>query len=498
VASPVEVAIPSLPINVEFVTRPNIGYDFLSYKTGVEMLDETKTKFDNILICNDSFLVLDEQKYSQAILEIFRRVEDGKLLCLTKSKQYSTHAQSYSFAFRNSEAQSVILDFLRKVTPLDSKDQIIESYELGLSAEALKAGIQIEEIFTPSIFSKLAGTLLYIRRKALGSVSNPNTYLRIWREGRNSNPMHFQLRAVAEALGIAKKEAIFKNPFKVRYAEKLKKKFSIGKINPVYFKARLEMGHENLQHSDTVIVIHAHYIEEYKEILERLAHCDFHFDLVVTTNRESIILELESLKPSKCKSQTILLVENRGRDVLPFLKLLEGNFLSNYEVALKIHTKRSTYSDKGRQWFYELLNELLQNKQRVNEIREALKNKKIGVIGPASSFVGPHYWGSNEQEVIGIRREYGLPERSEQDLGFFAGTMFWFNPVALRLDKPVDPQLFAIEVGQQDGTRAHAFERVFLEFCANSGFAITTSDNPARSVGFSAAESNRIIIDSDG
>jgi hypothetical protein len=53
-----ENAARSLPAGVQVITRPNEGYDFYSYKRGIEALGDPRA-FDEVVILNSSFVCLD-------------------------------------------------------------------------------------------------------------------------------------------------------------------------------------------------------------------------------------------------------------------------------------------------------------------------------------------------------------------------------------------------------------------------------------------------------
>jgi rhamnosyltransferase len=87
------------------------------------------------------------------------------------------------------------------------------------------------------------------------------------------------------------------------------------------------------------------------------------------------------------------------------------------------------------------------------------------------------YWGADKDNVIKLLLEMNVVKQDEEpQLGFFAGSMFWFKPLALSPLKTIsaDHLIFPPENGMQDGTLAHAVERVFCNVSRQQGFAVTS------------------------
>ena len=96
--------------------------------------------------------------------------------------------------------------------------------------------------------------------------------------------------------------------------------------------------------SSAAVVVHIYYEETWAEIgtiLRGLNHC---VDLIVTVvpGREKLVAEIRRDFPQA----HVEIFENRGRDVRPFLALLEEGRLDSYRYVCKIHGKKS--QDGGR------------------------------------------------------------------------------------------------------------------------------------------------------
>jgi len=168
---------------------------------------------------------------------------------------------------------------------------------------------------------------------------------------------------------------------------------------------------------------------------------------------------------------------NRGRDVLPFVQLLNNNVFHHYDAVCKVHTKKSPHTNDGNQWLQKIVQSLLADKQ---EIALLLKNFRsepsVGLIGPKEQLIEPgnplHHSGNTELLDL-LKKRAGLDEGSYY-LPFFAGTMFWFRPDALeglnQLNLTVND--FPLEMGQTDGTMAHALERIIPPLVVKLGYKV--------------------------
>ena len=125
-------------IGCEVILRENSGYDFMSYKVGLQSLKYTT--YDEIVICNDSvygpFFDLDNifNKMSEQACDFWG---------MTSNTDISYHIQSYFIVFKKQVLNSAAFrNFWDAVTVLDSKREIIRRYEVGLSQCLLESGLR--------------------------------------------------------------------------------------------------------------------------------------------------------------------------------------------------------------------------------------------------------------------------------------------------------------------------------------------------------------------
>jgi len=233
------------------------------------------------------------------------------------------------------------------------------------------------------------------------------------------------------------------------------------------------------------VVAHIYYEDIWPDIVGALRSLTIPFDLIVTTvaGRDRLI---ESVRRSYPRAQ-IEVMENRGRDIGPFLALLERGRLDGYRYVCKVHGKKSI--DGGRKthmgeiWRRRLLFDLLGAPGAANAaIGKFERDPSIGMIGPkAFRLPNDNYpedlsWAANRPMTLKIAERMGVPADKFR-LDFFGGTMFWVRPEAL---KPLRDLGLAADMpherGLVDGDLPHALERVLPTSVLAAGYKLADSD----------------------
>ncbi|MBL1244880.1 MAG: hypothetical protein COA39_010930 [Sulfurimonas sp.] len=123
-------------MNIDVIKRNNIGYDFYSYKIGIQNLN--LNLYDEVIICNDSafgpLIPLDE---------LFSKM--NSVNCdfwgITESNLVAYHVQSYFIVYRKALVNSsMFYKSWNDIEVLEDKSQIIEKYEIGLSQLYIRNG----------------------------------------------------------------------------------------------------------------------------------------------------------------------------------------------------------------------------------------------------------------------------------------------------------------------------------------------------------------------
>jgi lipopolysaccharide biosynthesis protein len=224
-------------------------------------------------------------------------------------------------------------------------------------------------------------------------------------------------------------------------------------------------------------VIHVWYPELLEEMVQALAATGLVFRIVLTVPREredAVRAEVARLR----LDAELVVAPNRGRDILPFLRVAPRLRAEGEDVVLKLHTKRSTHRQDGAAWRTELLERLVAPTRARATVEAFAADASLGIVAP-EGHVQPlaFYWGANADNVAFLCALAGIaPPDVDRDT-FVAGSMFWCRLAALEalIDAPLAEGAFDEEAGQVDGTLAHGIERVVALAATHGGFAVRTA-----------------------
>ncbi len=188
-------------------------------------------------------------------------------------------------------------------------------------------------------------------------------------------------------------------------------------------------------------------------------------------------------------------VENRGRDIWPFVSLLNAGTFDSCDFICKIHSKKTLHGSGtgetllGRRWRRRVLYDLLAFGRADMIASKFEQDPCLGMVGPHSLRVPSDRchlrmaWGTDQarEKTLEIAQRMDAP-MNDTDLDFFAGSMFWTRRAALAPLRQLafSREDFPDEEGQLDGTTHHGLERLFSRSAQKAGFTI--GDVPAVTV----------------
>ncbi|NDC16284.1 MAG: hypothetical protein EBZ76_14280, partial [Synechococcaceae bacterium WB9_2_170] len=109
-------------------------------------------------------------------------------------------------------------------------------------------------------------------------------------------------------------------------------------------------------------------------------------DLYVSTPPEQLNLVAQLLRDQGWERVRLFAVENRGRDLAPFLlQLLPSALRGGHEFFVKVHTKRSTHLVDGERWADHLTRSLLSTAAVRDCVEQLQRNPKLGLLAPAGT-----------------------------------------------------------------------------------------------------------------
>ena len=243
-----------------------------------------------------------------------------------------------------------------------------------------------------------------------------------------------------------------------------------------------------------MIAIQAHlFFEDLTfEIINKTNNIPFKYDLYVTTISDKLKVYIEQIikQYSKANNYIIDVVENKGRDVLPFIIQMKNHF-KKYKYICHIHSKKTQkFNETGQMWRQYLYNNLLGSKEIISEIiNDFEKIENLGFIFPEAYYymfkdikdfelidVKPHKQNIKYMKYVfsQIFKEYKKYKIGKK-LIFPAGDMFWARIEAIH-------QIFYIkfinkfpkELGQLNKTIMHAIERIWIYLVKLNGYYYKT------------------------
>ncbi|MGC5197947.1 rhamnan synthesis F family protein [Aphanothece microscopica] len=245
------------------------------------------------------------------------------------------------------------------------------------------------------------------------------------------------------------------------------------------------------------VIAHLYYTDLVPDILIRLAAIKEPFDLIVTMpdwGARRITELVQEAYPSSLFYASV----NRGRDIGPFMDLLPTLIDKDYDVILKLQTKRGYFRSNhmipeyGEIWRKDTFDALLGSESRVSAILHKFSAEpQLNMVGP-EPFLLPLY--SYPYHDGGILADALIGELRPDNGQFFAGTMFWVRPSCLQPLAQLNTSHFGSETGANDGGLEHLIERMFADAAAaDSGMLASAPVDPEICIDMSPRPNNTTI-----
>ena len=256
----------------------------------------------------------------------------------------------------------------------------------------------------------------------------------------------------------------------------------------------------NMKFEKSIAVqLHLFYVDLMQEFVDYLNNIPYDFDLFISVIDDEKVEEVRNLaqKIKKVNNIEVHTVENRGRDVAPFLVEF-GSYLNKYDYVCHLHSKKSLYTGSEQSgWRRTLLEGLMGTPELVTEIFYNFEtNPEIGLIYP-ETWAGLPYWGHNwltntaGRDTLMEKLGYmGIEYKKYFD--FPMGTMFFARKEAIKkfFNAKIKLGDFPVESGQVDGTIAHAFERCLGVVTELEGYKIATYDTAEQTFNYQYGHKN--------
>ena len=231
------------------------------------------------------------------------------------------------------------------------------------------------------------------------------------------------------------------------------------------------------------VVLHLYYPELWPEFRDALRAMPEPFDLFVTLTAGYSDQAADWIRVSYPSAQIITL-ENRGRDILPFVTLINSGVLFRYELVCKLHTKRSIQRNPGDTWRRDLVAGVLADPGYVERVLRAFAaDPKLGGVVGNEFYRRERDWSRHMQRVNELCSRIGVATVTEEAgcPGYPAGSIYWIRASLLRpiADLGLTAAEFEPEPLPRDGYKTwttsclvDAIERLIGQICSETGMYI--------------------------
>ena len=258
---------------------------------------------------------------------------------------------------------------------------------------------------------------------------------------------------------------------------------------PIYFASKPRIA----------CVVHAYYPDVFDELCKLICNIQIPFRLFISVPD---IYVLEKVHKSVIRNRlannvTYKISENRGRNFGPLFCEFSKHIL-NFDIILHVHTKKSLYTGSDFfQWRNYLYKSLIGSKCLVDNILSVFdKHTDVGLFYPAPFNKLPYWschWLSNKDMGLKLLDRLGIKYINNINyINYPVGGMFWARVDAIRplLTAKLTYDDFADELGQTDGTLAHAIERDIGLISASQGYKFIESNYDAGCFNYNWSDHN--------
>lgn len=177
-----------------------------------------------------------------------------------------------------------------------------------------------------------------------------------------------------------------------------------------------------------LVHVHLYYLQMWPEIKQKLENITSEYKLIVTL--VSADSQIEQAIVNFKSDAEILIVENKGFDIWPFIKIVQQTNLDDYDYIIKLHTKRDVkmgiiqngFDVSGEKWRQYLLS-FLKDKASFEKCLTAFEqDKSLGMVGNYHVILRND---KNNQDTIELARKLlAQLKLKTEDISYVQGTMF--------------------------------------------------------------------------
>ena len=246
--------------------------------------------------------------------------------------------------------------------------------------------------------------------------------------------------------------------------------------------------------------VHAFFMDVMGEIVEILNSIPYPFDCYISTDTEQKKKEIVEQLERECSIHYLQVdvMDNRGRDVGPFLQQMEP-VIHNYKYIGHLHTKKSKHVDFGDDWRHFLFRNLFGGKEIIGALLEKFEqDDKLGMIIPEVYPIVRECmaWDNTKDDVQKLLESMGLHAELAETPICPVGDFFWARTDAVKIlfDQKFKQTDFQEEAGQINYTLAHVIERIWCYVVEAQGYRYEVCINGIGKTMQSDSHKKRVMV----
>ncbi len=250
--------------------------------------------------------------------------------------------------------------------------------------------------------------------------------------------------------------------------------FTYEKLNEIHNKYQNIVFEPKTTKRKIAVVVHLYYMDLLDELLSSLQSLPYEYDLYITVNDAATPQQRKLIEQRAKKFDStafIAYVPNHGRDIFPFLLLINHNMLDNYEAILKIHSKKKAHARQTGEMNRKLLiKSITPPVLKPEELEKFIGSRRAAILVCEYFIFGKEHWLINKKHVFTLLGRLDL-HIDEKALVFPAESIYWIkNSITDELKRlELTTFDFPLEKGRNDGETAHAIERLIGCICVAKG-----------------------------
>lgn len=234
------------------------------------------------------------------------------------------------------------------------------------------------------------------------------------------------------------------------------------------------------------LMLHLYYEDLFEETLNYAKNMPAYVDIYISTQTIEKKQKIEDLVKNFRNKVTVIVINNRGRDVSA-LTVGFRKYILDYDIVCFAHDKKVSqlhYAIKGRSYAYVCYENTMLSFAFIENIIEKFVNDKfLGLLVPPPPRFADYYpvlsgygngWGDNFDICVDFAKKLNINLDMDRSKGPIApyGSIFWFKVDALKplFDLNLDYEDFPDEPLPVDGTISHAIERMHPYIAQSRGY----------------------------